>query len=289
MVSGAQPTGKALLGLTIDTATGKITRKVAITGFRDDPAGESLRPFTWCRDKNVFYYIDANFTADAGVRPAAGREVFLITVDPVAGTAVQTAVTGAKDFPVGMAMGPGGQLIFATESYDGGGGAVVGFDFFTLNMTTAVATRTGSVHRGSSEGDPGYYTGFFRSVSRDGAVAFRLGYKLVTTQGEQGLGSVATNGGRAAAWADLPAAATGHDFYMSIDLVGGSNSSEKQPSKVARRSEAEGTPFSFLSLAPSTYNDFDISLSRVASLTSAHAVSAVLNRVVPITLHTTSC
>ena len=38
----------------------------------------------------------------------AGRDVFLITVDPVAGTAVQTAVTGAKDFPVGMAMGPDG-------------------------------------------------------------------------------------------------------------------------------------------------------------------------------------
>ena len=199
---------KALLGLTIDIATGKIMSKVAIAGFRDDPAGESLRPFTWCRERKVFFYLDANFTADAGVRPVAGRDVFLITVDPVAGTAVQTAVTGATDFPVGMAMGPDGLLVFATESYDGD--AVEGFDFFTLEAGTGVATKTGSVRRGSSESDPGYYAGFFRAVSHDGSVAFRLGYKLVTTQGEQGLGSTTTTAAAAEAkWADLPVAATG--------------------------------------------------------------------------------
>ena len=113
--------------------------------------------------------------------------------------------------------GASGLLVFATESYDGD--AVEGFDFFTLDTGTGVATKTGSAHRGSSESDPGYYAGFFRAVSHDGSTAFRLGYKLVTTQGEQGLGSTTTTTTAAgeAKWTDLPVAATG---YAGLGLGG---------------------------------------------------------------------
>ena len=66
VVSGARSAGKALLSLTIDTSSGKITRKAAVTGFDDDPAGESTREFLWDPGRRVFYYFDANFTAGGG-------------------------------------------------------------------------------------------------------------------------------------------------------------------------------------------------------------------------------
>jgi len=49
----------------------------------------------------VFYYLDANFTADGGARPATGRPAYLYTVDPVAAQATKQTITGAFDFVTG--------------------------------------------------------------------------------------------------------------------------------------------------------------------------------------------
>ena len=91
-----------LEGLTVSVATGDIqTHTRIIKSFDDDPAGESTREFMFDSKRKLFHYIDANFTANGGSRPADGRDMYLYSVDPVAGTTEKKTVSGAKDFPVG--------------------------------------------------------------------------------------------------------------------------------------------------------------------------------------------
>ena len=81
-----------------------------------------------------------------------------------------------------------------------------GFNFYSLDTDTAVATPLGSVARGAGEASPSYYAGYHREVSADGKLFYRLGYKLVTQQQEQGIsittvaGSAGTEG--STAWKD---------------------------------------------------------------------------------------
>jgi hypothetical protein len=64
-----------LEGLTVNIATGQIeARTRIIKSFDDDPAGESTREFMFDPKRKLFYYLDANFTAGGGARPAGGRE-----------------------------------------------------------------------------------------------------------------------------------------------------------------------------------------------------------------------
>lgn len=91
-----------LEGWTVDVGTGNIeSRKRIAKAFDDDPAGESTREFMFDSKRKVFYYVDANFTANGGARPAGGREMYLYTVDPVSGSTQKQTVSGAVDFPVG--------------------------------------------------------------------------------------------------------------------------------------------------------------------------------------------
>lgn len=112
-----------------------------------------------------------------------------------------------------------------------------GFNFYSLDTGTAVATPLGSVARGAGEASPSYYAGYHREVSADGKLFYRLGYKLVTQQQEQGIsittvaGSAGTEG--STAWKDE--LSKGHDYFMTMH----------------RYQNSTGGRWGFLSLAPS--------------------------------------
>lgn len=133
---------------------------VQVNGFSDNPAGESTREFLWDHTSKKFYYFDVNFTAFGGARPTNGRQPYLVTVDPISGTTTRASITGAKDFPTGYArVSDSGKVIMATEAWEKS--AQTGYAFYSLDLTTAVATPAGTiaVDASTKEQDPAYYAG----------------------------------------------------------------------------------------------------------------------------------
>jgi len=241
ITSGWASGDSALFALTIDTGSGNITSKVQVKDFRDDPAGESTRPFLWDSTRKLFYYLDANFTANGGDRPAAGREAFIYSVDPVTGKSQRTTITGATDFPTGFAMSDSGAVLFATENFDEDTTDTTGYKFYSMNPETANAKFLGSNSRGADEKSPSYYSGYHRACSSDGQRVFRLGYEQVTKQIDQGIGVTTLTEKAPSDWKYEPSA--GHDFFMSLDRF------------TANKSDA------FVSLAPNrndTTRGFDV-------------------------------
>lgn len=82
--------------LTIDYSSGQIIKQVPVKQF--DNWGEMTRVFAYNSARNLFYYLEANFTTP---RPSEGRRITLYTVDPTTGSTVVTIVRGATDFPSG--------------------------------------------------------------------------------------------------------------------------------------------------------------------------------------------
>ena len=259
VVSGWRSQGKALVAVKIDTRTGTAT-ETAVTGFRDDPAGESTREFLWDPKRRVFYYLDANFTANAGERPAKGRPVYLYTVDPERATATSAVVKGASDFPTGYAMsGTGADIIMATLRVEGGAGSsnVTGYNFYRLTPSTASAVLIGQAPRGASEdADKTFYSGYHRAATTTAASttsAFRFGYRSVTTQTGQGLcattitTAAATATTTSSVWVDE--VTKGHDYFMTIDMMSPESNNINITNSSATTAAANNV---FLSLAPST-------------------------------------
>lgn len=83
--------------LTIDITTGSIIRQLPLRGF--DNWGEITRVFAYDSKKNMFYYMEANFTAP---RPASGRPLTLYRLDATTAEAQAVLVQGAVDFPSGI-------------------------------------------------------------------------------------------------------------------------------------------------------------------------------------------
>ena len=100
--------------MNIDTATGRIHNRAKVKHFNDDPAGESTREYLYDPTRGKFFYLDSNFTADGGRRPATGRPFYLYTLDPATGESTQRTVSGAKEFPTGFVM-HGEKILVATE------------------------------------------------------------------------------------------------------------------------------------------------------------------------------
>lgn len=215
-----------LEGWKINVGTGAIeARTRVIKGFDDDPAGESTREFMFDSKRKLFYYVDANFTANGGARPAGGREMYLYTVDPVGGTTHKQTVSGAVDFPVGYSYHAETDAIILGVEKLTTNETLTGFDFFSLNPDTAVATRLSTISRGASESDPDYYSGFHRHASIDGNTLYRLGYEMVKEQTGQGLGVLALNEAHATAqW--LSEISPLHDYYMTLNRLPGSNNTK---------------------------------------------------------------
>eukprot|EP00037_Helgoeca_nana_P017254 m.163433 g.163433 ORF g.163433 m.163433 type:complete len:529 (-) comp23907_c0_seq1:223-1809(-) len=214
VVSGWDSTESSLIALTIDTASGNITKKIQVSGFSDNPAGESTREFLWDPASKKFYYFDVNFTASGGERPSTGRPVFLVSVTPTTGEVTRQVITGALDFPTGFALyGTAGKVLLATKAYDQT--VLKGFDFYILDLATATAVPTGSIESGAGEQDPAFYAGYHRVASPDGETVYRVGYKMVTQQAGPGVGVVAT-AGTAASW--VSETTQGHDYFMTANI-----------------------------------------------------------------------
>lgn len=263
VVRGSAKEGAALSAWTIDTKTGKVTEKHTVSSsFDDDPFGESTREFLWDGKRQVFYYLDANFTANGGPRPATGRPVYLYEIDPTNGNATKRAVSGARDFPTGYAMRDSdGAIVMACEDWTNDGVEWSGFAFFSLNPETATATKLVTVPRGSDESSSAsYYAGYHRLLTADGNSAVRVGYKSVSMQSEQGVSVAALNDAQSTQWIDE--LSPGHDYYMTATRVRGSDA--------------------ILSLAPTTSSAHGLDVVRWSvSNTSAFDVLATLGNAHP--------
>jgi hypothetical protein len=251
--------------LKIDGATGSILSRTKVTGVDDNPADETTREWIFDDTRRVFYYLDANFTANGGTRPSTGRPIYLYSVDAETGIGSKLTVQGAVDYPVGQAC-EGGVLYMATLSYTGS--TAVGYNFYSLDPVSARATLLGSTRKGSDESDPAFYSGYFRAISSDLQTFYRLGYKYVTAQDTMGLcSSTVSAAGTTVTWEDH--VSTNHHQYMTIDKWEGSSN---------------GTVF--VSLAPNMQDaqrNLDIvqwqpgsdDVTTLASLTNAHPPSAL--------------
>lgn len=207
--------GAGLEALTVDAVSGAILNRVRVSGLDDNPADETTREFVWDSGRLQFYYLDANFTAGGGARPTSGREIYLYTVDAISGKGSKQTVRGAVDYPVGQVL-VGGNIIMACQGFNSNG-VFYGYNYYSLDTTTAQATPLGFSPRGSDESDPGYYAGYHRVASKDGLTLYRLGYKYVTSQSEQGLNAVDLNDPTSVqvTWTDELSPL--HDFYMTCD------------------------------------------------------------------------
>jgi hypothetical protein len=176
------PAKGGLKVMHINMTTGAIFDSVKVVGFEND-FGESTREFVFDSARQKFYYLDANFTMNEGKRPAGGRQTLLYSVDVHSGTATKTLVKGANDFPTGYYMQESsGSIIMATEAWEGNQTAVTGFEFYTVDPTTATATHLATSHRAATENDPAFYAGFHRACDPAGKECYRLGFKGTTPQ-----------------------------------------------------------------------------------------------------------
>lgn len=217
-----------LMSMQIDRTSGQITNKVKVQ-LDDNPYAETTREFLFDENRAVFYYLDANFTANGGVRPSGGRPIYLYTIDAATGKSSKLTVSGAVDFPVGQAM-CGKTILMATEDYSSG--SFQGYNWFKLDPVSGSAVNVGHLARGADESADAFYSGFHRDCSPDGSVVYRFGYKYVSSQDEQGLSTTTINGGQTATkWQDE--LTPDHDYYMTMD-----------------RYDINSSSFAFVSLAP---------------------------------------
>jgi hypothetical protein len=219
----------AFQSLTIDLSSGDVTSK-KISGFKD--WGEIQRVFMFDPNRRLFYLLQADFLKDG-----TSHSIYLYTVDPVAGTTVKTLVRGAveegeQDVPGFNFNAKTGRILFSTEVVNAQN-RTTGYNFYTLNPTTAVATLVSTFTQRVDQ-----FAGWFHTVSADGKTVYRVGYQDVINQQTPGLGI--TDISRPVAttrWEPNLPVPNGLGLYMSLNLIGGGN---------------------FLSLAPDDFGDLAV-------------------------------
>ena len=204
-----------LNALTIDIATGKVTSKKTVAGaaatYLKSYYGESTRLFPWDGAKQRWVFADLD-------RTQKSLPLVLYTIDGATGSSTSVAVSGdgcggGGVYPVGMAWdATSGGLVLGTQD-------ATTAAFCLVDADTGAATALGSVPRGSSEADAGFYAAY---ISRaDAKVVTRVGRKSVTTGGDDEGVATATPaasagavGGGKVAWADLTL--DGHGLPVSV-------------------------------------------------------------------------
>eukprot|EP00049_Salpingoeca_infusionum_P018779 m.358738 g.358738 ORF g.358738 m.358738 type:complete len:465 (+) comp18265_c0_seq1:328-1722(+) len=243
---------QTIKAVKIDVATGTILANVKVDGFNN--WGEMTRIFSYDEKRNVFYYVEANFTMPA---PPSNpkRPVYLYVVDPVTGATKKRTLGGVYNFPSGFQYVPEQDTIYiATNTYDGA--EVNGSAFYKVDPETYDATL---FSRSKATGD-GEYAGWFHSILPNGTAALRLGFQNVVEESVPGVGVTdLTSDAATTTWVSLQAS-SGHDFYSTLFC------------------QADG---SFLSLATQTSspNNFDLlsfgldgSSKTLGTLGNAHPV-----------------
>ncbi|EGD72314.1 hypothetical protein PTSG_00332 [Salpingoeca rosetta] len=194
--------------VTIDAETGKILANKKVEGFNN--WGEMTRLFTYDESRNLFYYMEANFLSDTLPRP-----LYLYTVDPVTGQATKKTVQGANNFPSGYTYSCTlDAIVLGTEKLDGSGNRV-GYLYYTVDPTTAVATKKSE---SSFQGEDDY-AGWFHAVSVNGSLALRQGYKNVVEESVSGLGVTSLSSPTTAVQWYYTQAAASHNFYETLNPI----------------------------------------------------------------------
>lgn len=164
-------------GMTIDMSSGTHTYQ-AVSGFND--WGETTRVFTFDGNRNLFYMLQADFLS-----PGSIRNITLFASDPVKGTTVKKTVQGAvqpgeNDVPGFQYLPKSDTILLSTTEMNGN--SVIGYNFYSVNPTTAVATLL-SKQKFSSD----TFSGWFHDVASNGTTLYRIGFQDVINQQNPGV------------------------------------------------------------------------------------------------------
>ena len=204
-----------LNALTIDVATGAITKNVKLTGpaaaWDAKTYGEQTRVFPFAHAANKFFWFDVKAQPSSATTP-----IMLYLANPADGSSSAATVTGAQGNVIGMGYHvESGKAVLTTGAKDGSA-----FRFYSVDLTTAAATPLGvdgTVSRGTGESDPAFYSGYVSAVGEQITTAYRLGYEVVTQGTGPGLGvtDLSATSANATTWASVPTASK-HEFFYSL-------------------------------------------------------------------------
>jgi len=223
--------------------------EVQIEGFHT--GGESTRMFMFSRSKALFYLLQANFTGPQHSGDP-DRAIHLFTINPRTGRATKTAVAGAMDEVTGYHYSNEREVIvMATWWYDGA--TKIGYKFYHVDPTTAVATQVSSIRNPSATDT---YAGWFHEVSADGLTLYRLGYQNVVTSDNFGVGVTNISTANATTRFVSVTNPPWSNNYVSINKLGGNTattllgklSTDANPTFVSLAASANASNYGDLSL-----------------------------------------
>eukprot|EP01130_Rhizamoeba_saxonica_P019264 TRINITY_DN9911_c0_g1_i1.p1 TRINITY_DN9911_c0_g1~~TRINITY_DN9911_c0_g1_i1.p1 ORF type:complete len:458 (-),score=96.59 TRINITY_DN9911_c0_g1_i1:43-1416(-) len=197
--------------MELELASGNRKDQTQITGF--DDWGELTRVFLYDPKKNLFFLPQANFTAPPHSKDDPMRPITLYAVNPKTGVTTSKIIKGATDKVTGYVYNVNtGNIVMATYTYKNGNKN--GYNFYSLNTDTAVATLKSSIVFGDTDN----YVGYFHAISDDGNAVYRLGYEDVIHSASPGLGitdisttTVKTN------WINNISTPTGYQWFISLN------------------------------------------------------------------------
>eukprot|EP01006_Ploeotia_vitrea_P019463 TRINITY_DN51658_c0_g1_i1.p1 TRINITY_DN51658_c0_g1~~TRINITY_DN51658_c0_g1_i1.p1 ORF type:complete len:461 (+),score=69.94 TRINITY_DN51658_c0_g1_i1:82-1464(+) len=204
-----------LKGVTMDLKTGHQTQKKLEKGKFND-WGETVRIFTYNKDKNVFHLPQANFLVKQ-------QPVILYTANPTTGAVTVKTITGG---PIGQTTGYSWNshlqtMIMGTYTHNPKGN-ITGYAFWHVNVDTAAATQVGT-HTFKTVGVDDW-VGWFYSTSMDGASLYRIGFKDVRHSLGKGIGvtTIKTGGGAVSTkWVANLEQPSGYSWYMTVHPYNG--------------------------------------------------------------------
>eukprot|EP00045_Choanoeca_perplexa_P004707 m.39944 g.39944 ORF g.39944 m.39944 type:complete len:440 (+) comp12716_c0_seq2:2-1321(+) len=198
-----------LKAASIEIETGKILTNNLVTGF--NPWQEITRPFAYDSQREVFYYMEADFLN----KPPSldKRPLYLYTIDAATGKGKQQTVSGAFNFPAGFEYNCHDNKLYVATKLLNPQGNLTGYGFYTVDVTTAAATLISSTNASNDNA----YDGWFHELSPDASTFYRLGYRDVVSEQDFGIGSTdVTHNPGATQWTGVQAAPE-HQYYETIN------------------------------------------------------------------------
>jgi len=195
--------------LTINAANGSIISTVPC-GF--DNHGEMTRIFNWDQKREVFYYVEANFTAPPMPQ---GRQVTLWTIDPRTGKTSGRALGGVYNMPSYFWSCTQDRMFVTTQIVDSQE-QPIGARFWAVDPDSGASKLLSTLYLNASSDS---YAQWTHAISLDGTTAYRLGFKNVDTQTDPGLSVTNLKAPTAVnTWSSDVRLPTGnHDFYSSCN------------------------------------------------------------------------
>lgn len=237
----------ALFALSIDLGSGNYTQQQLKPGFHTDQ--EITRKFMFAPESGIFYMLQANFTQPPANGGDPQRQIKLYAINPATLATTVKIVSGAVDEVTGFKYIPESRtIVMATKKYNASAPSSaathIGYNFYHLNVDTAVATLVSEYINALSEES---WTGWFHEVSADMKFVYRLGFRDVVNSIDFGLGIVNITSRRAVflPWVSVPMPLN-HLNFQSIHFYPGrtpDGAFESAPQSPVFISLAPGTNF----------------------------------------------